>query len=1134
MDTSSKLHALLLIGALLLLTGYHTAFPDPAPIPASDSAPSAEAVASDTVVVFVVWGSSNAGNVGDKLYSPDPPQGTAWEWYWRNEAQNPPRYLDDPFVSRNVDGSSGDGGSAWPSFAVTYNALTGGASNGHVVFMSSLADGGSGEQWNPGQSHYRDGVATITNAMAKARAQFPTRTVVFGGVLWNLSPGLSGPNGVYPWASYRTDLHALLEAFEQDVVDNPNHAGFGGRFYLINTVIPISTSYANPQVKRETDFGVDLEADVCSEFASCSMIQESIAIKQAALACGGGYCGMWYTGDLHWGQAGLNQIGAAAGEVAATDGRRGAFPWEVGVEVPQPIDAAFTTRLKVYDSNGALVANHVIASTTANPDWTADFDGDDPDADFRYDWSAHTTSFLTFEFIREMGGQSEVRRRYVYVPSSVAYPAGETNFFRPAAATDLADVRFEVFADATVKARTGPGGPFYEDAFAGSYVIPYNHAYACGTGCAVEPPGYFLAPVAEVPDATPPLRFTFAREADVLIPPAPTALMWDVPGLELAFPDDRLLIVEGGLDATGVRLTKADGALGWGGVVFRHGASESTLPNGLHDVVVEHVRQPTASDVAVYGAVRVVGRVLTVDDASEIRNSTGGVLGLLASGKSSVAVGEFSVIRDNDGGGLLALGGAQVTVSGQSRVENNPEGGVAARGYGTAVRLQGAVLANNAGAGVQALSNGQVLFSNGDAFPRTRVEGNYGGLDAKGGGLIDAGRCAAGAVAPCPGRAEHELVGNNVNAAYFDARSWNGSTLYAQGNDWNVGSYSALRLLRNGSSVLKVCPMVGASGCPANGRLAGGGWDGSDVATLGGGDLPLPEGVIDVLAIVDEAERAHLAGDLEAFAIAAGAVVMAIDSASTEDDRRAAFEAAARLFAWEQPAGPLAMLSVLAGAPGESQPWARRALGVAQASDENYAGASAVADSLSAAYAGTEHEEYGFALAGRLAVEQEDEARAVAALLALAAAFPVSEEIGPLAAMVAGAFPGVDLSGLGGLRLAGATASAVGGTDASAAALAAAQLAAGALLDVGEARPNPATSTAAVPFVLGAEAQVEAVLYDVLGRRVAVLASGVYAAGRHVATLEAGRLPSGAYVVHVTARGAAGSSAAVRRITLTR
>jgi hypothetical protein len=59
-----------------------------------------------------------------------------------------------------------------------------------------------------------------------------------------------------------------------------------------------------------------------------------------------------------------------------------------------------------------------------------------------------------------------------------------------------------------------------------------------------------------------------------------------------------------------------------------------------------------------------------------------------------------------------------------------------------------------------------------------------------------------------------------------------------------------------------------------------------------------------------------------------------------------------------------------------------------------------------------------------------------------------------------------------------------------------------------------------VPLVLEHEAPVEAVVYDMLGRRVAVLASGVLAAGRHALRVEPGRLAPGRYVVRVVAQPA--------------
>jgi len=266
---------------------------------------------------------------------------------------------------------------------------------------------------------------------------------------------------------------------------------------------------------------------------------------------------------------------------------------------------------------------------------------------------------------------------------------------------------------------------------------------------------------------------------------------------------------------------------------------------------------------------------------------------------------------------------------------------------------------------------------------------------------------------------------------------------------------------------------------------------------------------------------------MEAFEIAATAAVVAIDSSdssATEAERRAAFEVTARLFAWAQPAGPLAALVALAGQAGDGKPWALRALGVAHASAEDYTAARAVADTLVSGYAGSEHVRFGLALSVRVAVAEGEEAGAVSALLALASAFPEADELGGLAALVLGAFPEVDLSVVGGGEAVPAVAASATGP-----------VVPGALLLVEEVHPNPTTGTASVPFALRAEAEVEAVLYDVLGRRVLTLASGRYAAGRHALTLDGARLPSGVYVVAVTAR--AGSSPAVlgvRRLTLTR
>jgi len=86
-----------------------------------------------------------------------------------------------------------------------------------------------------------------------------------------------------------------------------------------------------------------------------------------------------------------------------------------------------------------------------------------------------------------------------------------------------------------------------------------------------------------------------------------------------------------------------------------------------------------------------------------------------------------------------------------------------------------------------------------------------------------------------------------------------------------------------------------------------------------------------------------------------------------------------------------------------------------------------------------------------------------------------------------------------------------------------------------EVRPNPFRGAATVTLTLVRPSEVEAAVYDALGRRVAVLASGRFGAGRHALALGGTGLPAGVYVAYVTADSGGGAPAvAVRRLTITR
>ncbi len=78
--------------------------------------------------------------------------------------------------------------------------------------------------------------------------------------------------------------------------------------------------------------------------------------------------------------------------------------------------------------------------------------------------------------------------------------------------------------------------------------------------------------------------------------------------------------------------------------------------------------------------------------------------------------------------------------------------------------------------------------------------------------------------------------------------------------------------------------------------------------------------------------------------------------------------------------------------------------------------------------------------------------------------------------------------------------------------------------------PNPFRGATTIRFALPEAGPVRLHLFDVLGRRVAVLADEVMSAGTHAVRLNASALPSGVYVVRLEA----GPYTATRRLVLTR
>jgi hypothetical protein len=74
-------------------------------------------------------------------------------------------------------------------------------------------------------------------------------------------------------------------------------------------------------------------------------------------------------------------------------------------------------------------------------------------------------------------------------------------------------------------------------------------------------------------------------------------------------------------------------------------------------------------------------------------------------------------------------------------------------------------------------------------------------------------------------------------------------------------------------------------------------------------------------------------------------------------------------------------------------------------------------------------------------------------------------------------------------------------------------------IELNQNYPNPFNSSTAIRFQLPASGITHLAVYDMLGRRVAVLVDGSMAAGHHTATFDASSLTSGMYLYRLTSGG---------------
>lgn len=71
--------------------------------------------------------------------------------------------------------------------------------------------------------------------------------------------------------------------------------------------------------------------------------------------------------------------------------------------------------------------------------------------------------------------------------------------------------------------------------------------------------------------------------------------------------------------------------------------------------------------------------------------------------------------------------------------------------------------------------------------------------------------------------------------------------------------------------------------------------------------------------------------------------------------------------------------------------------------------------------------------------------------------------------------------------------------------------------NLGEAYPNPFNATAVIPFALPAKSEVTLAVFDISGRKVATLVSGIMDAGNHSVSFDAGSLANGIYIYKLEA-----------------
>lgn len=325
------------------------------------------------------------------------------------------------------------------------------------------------------------------------------------------------------------------------------------------------------------------------------------------------------------------------------------------------------------------------------------------------------------------------------------------------------------------------------------FVLPYNAVNVCEARGDCDGLNTF----AEVPFVSPVLSPPYTV-GDLLTLEVYEGLTWDFDAADVTtmrFNGGEGLVVRGGLIADGLTFTAVPycpvcSGGGWDGIAFTAGASGT-----LTGVTVEEFGSSGGGGGG--GAVAPIPIGVSVYDAdvtlagSFVQNGTN-AYGVTVQGTNGVLTvvndgATRSEISNNTAGGALASYGGRLLLY-DSDVVNNPGFGVAAYLSGSRAYLFRATVADNDGVGVRATDGAAIYFdkpTGGDPDETSFIQNNEGGgLDADGGGALWAGKYKD-FPGVCYQLWNNEITGHQYGGtAPFDARSKDGSTLYAECDYW--------------------------------------------------------------------------------------------------------------------------------------------------------------------------------------------------------------------------------------------------------------------------------------------------------------------------------------------------------------